>query len=146
MSPLILAFVLPHWVSSNWIIILALKLAVTTPKEKRVKEHFSTKNFYFLLKVLLNNNPTLSIEMMHLLGNEFPTFIIFWKSKTFKGLFKVKILEHNLVTASKGRRHFTSLLYLGDWQWWDPITIHFFNPHLAHWEENSPRETFWCNM
>lgn len=40
----ILAFVLPRWVSSNWITILkALKLAVTTPKEKRVKEHFSTK-------------------------------------------------------------------------------------------------------
>ena len=51
---------------------------------------------------------------MHLLGNEFSTFIIFRKSKPFKGLFKVEILEHNLVTASKGRRHFTSLLYLGD--------------------------------
>lgn len=40
----ILAFVLPHWVSSDWITILkALTLAVTTPKEKRVKEQFSTK-------------------------------------------------------------------------------------------------------
>ena len=51
---------------------------------------------------------------MHPLGNEFSTFVIFQKSKQFfKGLFKVKILEHNLVTVSKGRRHFMSLLYLG---------------------------------
>lgn len=99
----IFAFVLPHWVSSNWIIILkVLKLAATTPKEKRGKEHFSAK--FLFLKILLNNNPVLSIEMMHPLGNEFSTFVIFQKSKHFKGLFKVKILEHNLVTASKGRR------------------------------------------
>lgn len=121
----IFASVLPRWVSSNWIIILkALKLAVTTPKEKRVKEHFSAKLLF--LKILLNNNPILSIEMMHPVGNEFSTFIIFQNSKHFKGLFKVKFLEHNLVTASKGRRHFMSLLYLGGWQQWDPITMCFF--------------------
>lgn len=53
--------------------------------------------------------------MIHPFGNEVSTFISFQKSEPFKGLSKVKIHEHNVVRASKGRGYPIFLFYLGDW-------------------------------